>query len=394
MTMKHAVRRLVVRAGAAVLMLGLALPALAVPVAYFTASAGTAYPVLIDWQDAARARVVNYLGAQSGAVTGDAAQRVITLDSPISYTTYSAEQYCVDGIQEMQRVDTTQLVVRDVTGLADQGTSQMVEIGTVTTLDGCRAGLVVPFGSIADTGLTVNRLAMSARPSVKDLKPGTRIAGFSEQVWVPGAFGSIGADVVTLFAGGTASFAATGHVVPAALNAENWLVFDFGSFARAYTRLAVDTSTGAETWLRAEWAGGQAQRVMEELVVKPAAPADFGTERQASRMWESGMFADDAQVHLFSYLYQGGTGERVTMDLVAGTESRVPITWAFAGSSIVQTRFVGTTRVDRTWVPLRNIKGKLVFVMENEIRTYADGSTHTYIPPRVNFVIDTGKAVP
>ena len=96
---------------------------------------------------------------------------------------------------------------------------------------------------------------------------------------------------------------------------------------------------------------------------------------------------------VFIYLYQGGTGERVSKDLATGTESRVPITWVFYGKDIVQTRFSGTVRRDRAWVPLRNIGGNIRFVMESETATLSDGTIQPIILPRVNFYVDTGKAV-
>jgi len=396
MTKCNVSQRLAALVGTGLLTLGLALPAVAAhdtQVAYFPILGdGTIGGLLIDWLDTARARVVNEKGAQSGAVQRDATQVVVTLDSPLSLVDFAGDiDSC--GQQPPRRKDTTQIVVRNVSGGAHRGTSQVVEIGTSTIVEGCDAGLVVPYGALTDPGVTMNRLAMDERPSLRDLVPGTQVAGFSDQVWPPYDNFQVAADVVTLYAGDMALFSATGHVVPAGFNAGRWLVFNFGGFERAYTRLAIDEATDAETWMRAEWSGGQAQRVVADLVTKVDARAGFGTERRASRMWDSGPYSN-SQLPFFIYLYQGGTGERVLVDLVAGTQSRSPITWVLAGKNIVQTRFSSAVRRDRTWVPLRNRGEKIRFVMESEILTWPDGLTESFLLPHVNFYIDTGKAVP
>ncbi len=409
MMTRYVAWRIAVLAGAALLTLGLGRPAAAnhnAQVAYFTnAGDGTNGGLLIDWQGA-RARVVNQIGARSGAVSGDASQLVVTLDSPLSQADLNFD---VDSCGEFpqRRRDTMQIAVRDAPrghrredlsedqreDHRDLDTSQVVELGTLTTLDGCDTGQVAPFGTLTDPGVTYNRLPMKARPSVRDLVPGTQVAGFSEQALMLDDE-LLAVDVVTLYAGGMALFATTGRVVPAQFNEDRWLVFNFGSFERAYTRLAVEEETGVEIWLRAEWSGGQALRVIDELIVKPAPGASFGNQRRASRKWESGLFTA-TRVPFSIHLYRGGSGERVLNDLDAGVETREPINWVTAGNNILQTRVVRPgVRRDRTWVPLRNRGSKIRFVLESEIQTFDDGTSFVFFPPRVNFYIDRGKAVP
>ena len=360
--------------------------------AYFAdPSSNSRRALLIDWLGTTRARVSNAIGTQLGSVARVGAVHVVTLDSPISQPFYSADPDSCGEYPSM-RQETTQIAIRYVSGDVQRGTSQVIEIGTRTVLDGCDAGRSVPFGALTDSGETMNRLAMDARPPMHDLLPGTRVAGLSEAEWPGESDDILPVDVVTLYAGGMASFSATGHVVPAAFNAERWLVLNLGTFERAYTRLAVDHATGAETWMRAEWSGNQAQRVVPELVVKPAAPAGFGTQYQASRIWESGLFSK-SQVPFFINLYGGGTGERVSKDLSDGSETRQPITWALVCSNVVQTRFTGPYRRERTWVPLRNHGTKVRFVMESETQTLEDGTVWPFLLPRVNFYVDRGEAV-
>lgn len=364
---------------------GSAIAAAAKSTAYYGVGIGTSAAYLIDWLPKKKVRVAQQQGAQTGTVSDDGTQKLISLTSPISVTVDSVDD-CGEAIQ--QRTDLRQLVVRDLAG----GAAQVVEIGVVVNIGGCQDGLTVPYGSPTDPGLGLSRLAMAARPSVADLTPGTQVAGFSEDVMLPGEL-SVAEDVVTLQAGAM-QFQSTGHVVPAAFNANQWLVLDLPGFQRAYTRLAVDARTGGETWLMADWAGGEAQRVESRLIVKTAAGAGFGTVTQASRMWESGLFVNTRQPFFF-HLYKTGTGERVQKDLDLGTESRVPIdSWGFDGLNLVQTRVVGNSQRHRTWAPLRNQGSKFRWVMESEIIVPNGGTPFTLIKPRVNYYEDTGKAVP
>lgn len=362
---------------------GAALAATTKSVAYFNAGDGNSSTYLIDWKPKSRARVASILGAQVGDVADDGTQKVITLDSPLS-TTFTNYDDCSEEIQ--QRQDVNQVVVRDLTG----GVSQLVDVGTITNIGGCQDGLVTPFGSLTDEGISLKRLAMTARPPVTDLVPGTQIAGFSEDVKLPGEL-DVAQDVVTMQTGNV-QFQASGHVVPAAFDSNQWLVLNLPSGQRAYTRLVVDAKTGGETWLMADWSAGKPQRVEEVMVVKPSAGAGFGTVLQASRMWNSGLFIE-SRTPFYFYLYKNGTGERVLKDLDLGTESRTPIpSWGFDGLNLVQQRPFGPGTRDRTWVPLSNV-GKFHWVMESE--TADDGSgAIVLIKPRVNYYLDTGKAVP
>jgi len=72
-----------------------------------------------------------------------------------------------------------------VSGTAGKGTSQVVDIGTLTDIDGCTPGALTPFGSPNNPGSTVNHLDMAKRPPVDDLVPGARLAGPSESPMAP-----------------------------------------------------------------------------------------------------------------------------------------------------------------------------------------------------------------
>lgn len=353
---------------------------------------GVIYGALIDWNGTNRVRVVTSAGAQLGTVSRSGTQSVISLDAPISTLQVNSELNSCEELST-QRKDTMAFVVRDLSGDANRGISQIVEMGTLTNVDSCDIGQVFPFGLPTDAGLTLKRVAMEERPDIRDLVPGTSLAGFTEVDWPLGFDFDLGADVVTFYAGGQVLFARSGHVVPANFTADRWLVLGLPQGQRAYTRLEIDAETGAQSWLRAEWSGGLPQRVLGELVVKPDAKAGFGTERQTARIWESGLFSQTSITTRFQ-LYVGGTGERVDTFLLEGTQSRSPITWRFDGKSIVQRRAIGggTAQRERTWVPMRNAE-RVRFVMENENTIRADGTVSVLFPPRVNFYIDRGRAV-
>lgn len=394
MNLRRLARRVAAVAPASLVMLCTSLAASAAEsgaVAYYPAwGFGIVNGTLIDWSVPSRVRVVTTAGARAGTVSRSGTQAVITLESPISTVQASAGFNSCDE-QSTQRKDVSQLVVRDLSGTAKRGVSQIVELGTLTDLDSCDAGKVVPFGSASDAGVTLKRIAMAERPSVRDLTPGTTLAGFTELEWPLGFDFDLGADVVTLYAGGQALFARSGHVVPANFNADRWLVLDLPQGQRAYTRLEVDDETGAESWLRAEWSGGLPQRVLAELVVKPTQTASFGTERQTAREWQSGLFIQMPDKVLWRF-YPGGSGERV--DISDGSEVHNPLTWSFVGKKVLirRTQGAGTIHRERTWAPLRNAD-KVRFVIENENTIRADGTTSVFIPPRVNFYIDGGRAI-
>jgi len=382
-------RRSLIRV-AALALAACGLPGLALaatrPVAYYQVGQGSHYAYLVEWKGPDKARVVNPNGAQPGGVSDNGTQKLVTLNAPLS-ATFDTVDSCDLPIQ--QRQDTHQLVVRDL----QAGVSEMVEIGTLTNIGGCEDGLVTPFGSQNDPGTPMKRLPMKARPSMGDLVPGLQIAGPSEDPpWTP--FGLTGAqDVITLGVG-TATFQATGHSFPVSLSADQWLVFGLAGFERAYTRLELDAKTGGEAWLMADWSSGRATRVETALFVKPLAGAGFGSVAQASRMWESGLFIDSPVLRFSIHLYKNGTGERVQQNLETGDEFRSPISsWGFEGQSLVQRRvFDGGFSFDRTWAPLRN-QGKVRWVMESEL--FVDnGDSFVNIAPRVNYYVDTGKAVP
>lgn len=359
--------------------------AVAAPVLHVGEVRGNNQAYQFDWRGAA-GTVITTQGRSEATVVTTGAQRVATLATPFSLTFDSSDPDCPDQFVQTRR-DVLQLAVTRLSGTDSRGTSKVVDIGTDTTLGGCNDGRVVPFGSPTDAGFATRHLAASLRPSLADLTPGTGLAGPTEQ---PGLDTFPAADVVTVGAGSWL-FSTTGNAY-ATSTVNGWVVLGLPSGQRGFTRFAVDRN-GAETWILADWTAGEPQRVFRTLMVKPAPGAGFGTPRQAARVWQSGLFVG-TNTPFFFHLYRGGTGERVAQDLLAGTETRLPITWGFAGSNLETLRTFGDGSTGRrAWVPLRN-SGSSRFVMESEQRTLLDGTVLPFIQPRVNFYIDEGPATP
>jgi hypothetical protein len=343
---------------------------------------------LVDWNTKKHtAHVVDSIGTGDGSFTDDGTQRVITLATPISYTT---TQYDCNFVNEFdQRVDVTQIVIRPTTGTAKRGASQVVEIGTTTDLGGCTPGLVTPFGSPTDPGLATNHLDMSVRPSLDDLAPGVQLAGMSETpANAVNDATQLVAQVAT-FGAGTLTFADTGDVVTTATS-KGWIVADFGGFQRGYTRIARDAKTGVETWVFAPWSAGGPAIVQSTMMVKPNAAAGFGSRNTAAHDWESGMFMD-SDILVYMDLYRDATGQFVRRPTDGSGDFAQDVTWALQGANLVIQRPVNATR---TWRPIANY-GKNHFVLESEVALDPTCQcTVNRILPRVNYYIDEGKSAP
>ena len=356
---------------------------------YFTDSHGSSNTYLAEWTSTSKARVVTAAGSSTGKLVIAGAERTVTLDNPIVSEGSTGPDSCGNNYQVRYSIE--KVLFRQLTGNLSAGQSEIIDIGQATALTGCDAGTITPFGSPGSSGLPQTNLATSSRPSLSDLLPGVRLAGMQEARMVAGV--PFPAQQIGVFeAGGLFRFEDTGHVVPAAINANGWLVLNFGGFQTGYTRLQRDTATMAETWLQADFVGGVPVLVSERLFVKPRDPAGFGSKRETARRWESGFFIG-MNNPLYFDLYGDFTGTRISVTLDPPTEVRLPITWAFVGPHVTTSRAIagGAQRV-RTWVPIAN-KGVYRWVIESEVTRNADGSELPFIVPRVNFYIDLGPAV-
>ena len=359
--------------------------------AYYTADHGSALTYLLKPQTGNKVRLVNYNGWARGTLTVVGNERQVVLDRPIRTDFAVSPDSC--GLPYTVRRSLTQVVFRQIDGTDNAGNSAVVEIGQDKVLDGCDAGLTTPFGAPTDAGTPVAHLAMRKRPGQADLVVGSALAGPTALALDPAQVFSSRQSVTRFVAAGQVQFEDTGAIVPAATDANGWLVMDFGAYQNGFTRLAKDRTTLAETWLTASFEAGEPTVVREQLFVMPLSPAGFGTVRQASRSWESGLFVGSNTPFFFD-LFTDLTGRRISRTIDPPAEVVTPITWSLSGSNLVTNRpRPGGAQGIRTWVPLGN-KGVYRWVMENEVTLLADGSSQPLIEPRVNFYIDRGAAVP
>lgn len=216
-------KRLFGLAWALIGLAAVALPATAKKVTYVPDAFGTYGAYVVDWRSANRVRAVDWRGARTGTFTDDGVQRLVTLDAPFTYESYSADVGC-DGNQYLQRYETHQIVFRQAEGTQTVGKTRVVEIGVTVDIDGCTPGRVVPFGGQGDIGVSWLNRGYGARVPMTDVQAGFSIAGFFETAVPAGSYDVAPADIVTLDTATRLRFHATGTVVDAALNREQWLV--------------------------------------------------------------------------------------------------------------------------------------------------------------------------
>lgn len=384
-------KRLFGLAWALIGLAAVALPAAAKTVTYVPDGFGAYGAYVVDWRSASRVRAVDWRGARTGTFTDDGVERLVTLDTPFTYESYSSDVGC-DGNQYLQRYETHELVFRQAEGTQALGKTRVVEIGVIVDIDGCTPGRVVSFGSQGDVGVSWLNRGYSARVPMTDLQAGFSIAGFFETTVPAGGYGAVPADIVTLDTATQLRFQATGTVVNAALNSEQWLVLQLPGLQLGYTRLSIDGPTATETWLVGEFVGGKLQSVRNTMMVKPVAGTSFGSLGQTARMWESWV-GRGSDYPFFIYLYRNFNGDRVSKNLTDGTEFRTPITWRYEGLNIVQTRVLGDRSYVRTWLPLAS-KGNYRVVLEQEWTVPVVGTPTVRIQPRVMYYRNTGPATP
>ncbi|WP_374562811.1 hypothetical protein [Ideonella sp.] len=378
--------RIVVAAGMVSLLGVGASPVAAKSMVYFNGFPAPGAAYLVDWQPKSRTRVVSGVGASVGVYTDDGSQRVITLNPPIESAWVVEPDAC--GAAELVR-QIKQVIVRDL-----PAETQIVEIGQDVWRGGCSDGDTTPFGSFDDVGTSMQRMSMGARPPMTDIVPGLEMAGPSDEDW-PLMIDFWPAQATVSVQSGAVMFKGAGHVYPAAFSPDGWWVMDLAGHQRTQTRLRVDAKTGGEFWLMADWANGLAQRVTAVSFAKTSLDAGFGTVAKAARMWQYGGSVGTSSP-FFHYLYKSGWGERVTKSLDTGGETRAPIdAWGLDEADLWEQRKLSNSSIllNRRWVPVSRHGNKIHWVIEH-YESMQDGVTTVLLPARVNYLVDTGKAVP
>lgn len=347
---------------------------------------------IVDWNAATHtAHLVDHVGNGGGTFTDDGTLRVLTLSAPIETTQHVFD---CNGLPMTQTLDLNQLAVRHLSGGGHHGSAQVIEIGTTTDVGGCTPGLVTPYGTTDDPGTKTTYRDMDERPSTDDLRHGATLAGMSDTD-PTGLADSVQLVARTVsFTHHAITFSHSGMSVPRDL-VDGWFVLDFGTFQRAYTRLAVDPHTHAEQWLGAAWSAGAPTSIFQTMMVQPNAAAGFGGHAAQSHVWNSGLFLQSESPTDFQ-LYTDDTGVFEIKDTTGTVQTSMPATWTDSGANVVIKRSNDPASYEyvRTWVPIANY-GKARFVFENEVRQdLATGTTSPRIVPRVNFYMDGGKATP
>ena len=351
---------------------------------------GLAY--VITWDTTTRrAHFAETFGNFDGSYVDDGAQRVFTLDTPLML---SYQMQDCNGNPMTVDDFTTQLVIRNVSGDADKGASAVVPIGYDQDVGGCTPGRTVAFGTPTDAGIALLRQGFASRPDLRELEPGARIAGLSEDpVGAEGDMSGMQAQVVTLERAHV-RFEGSGHRFPATLTPDGWLVVDFGTFKRGYTRIRHERETGGEMWFGAEWVAGAPASIEPTPVVAPTADAGFGDLAESAHQWSDGLFQVYAPTSFD--LYRDHTGSEV---VAAGGESGLPasqspIAWSRHGADLVlsMTDSGSGSTVVHTWHPIAN-RGRNHWVIESE-EVWVNGvDAGPTFAPRMNWAVDAGQAV-
>jgi len=362
--------------------------------AYWTSYQGDTNTFLADWVPATfKVDITDAISRASGSYTDDGTTRLVTLRRPAVKFEGLWGNLDSCGNEFNARTSVTRYAFTRISGTDRSGTTAIHTESSTVALDGCDVGSVVASTALTDVAPAQAHLKMSARPAMTDIVPGLQIAGFSASAYADPQLGNTQlVQSVTDVLPGQVRFNDSGLSVSAGVDADNWLMLGLPTGQRGYTRLSTDSSTGAETWIAADFVAGKPAWVMEVLVTKTLAGATFGSVTQAAHVWNSGIISNDVQKFEFD-LYRDMTGQRVFTDLVTGVQTINPLTWAFSGNNIVQTRTQGSTTRWRTWVPLAN-RGKIRWVMESELWSIAGGPVQTLINPRLNFYTDEGRATP
>lgn len=364
-----------------------AFEAMAVQTAYF--SVGTAY--LVDTNAKKKtAQVATNSGASSGRYADSGTQRTIDLTTPLSFEIFGDWTDC--QVQQVWRRDVQTLTLKRVSGSAKKGQTALVQSGVDVEIAGCNVGQVTPFGSPSDAGVTLSHLALSERPSMADVVPGTRWAGVHEDSYTPQEYfpGTMAADVVSWQSSGLLRFEKSGRSVAASVNAEGWWSLGLPTGERRYTRLSRDKATGAEVWLMGDFNGSQFTWASAWWVSPYRPGRGFGDVAAASRTWSHGLIPTE----YFRNMYTDFSGDVYSYggpDF--GWSRQLGWTWQFSGLNINHSQETVSASRARPWEPVRRV-GTAQWVMEEYRLTWkSDGEVLLLIPRRLMHYIDTGPAI-
>jgi hypothetical protein len=351
-------------------------------IAYAIPTFGDADGYVVDWNDDGSAYLSFLWGAGAGTYKDNGTQKLLTLTTPVSLI---QDNYDCNGNLFQQQYDFKQFVFRPTGGNQRKGSTQVVEIGTITDLGGCTPGNVQHFGSHDAHGTNVEAYNFAARASEGDLVPGAQLVAFSDELAQPPQTFAGAVNPVT-FGNGTLTFAGEDPIPYATSN--GWIIFSLPDGSqRAYTRVTFDHTSGLQSWLVTSWANGHPNGgTFLTPGVTPDASAGFGDTAATARRWEEGMWINSG-VKLRDDCYQDFTGQWVYRS--KGQEEDIPTTWGMEGATLAIVR--GGNQL-REFTPVANY-GRLHFTLQ-KISLLQNGQWVLVTPPRVNWLIDHGPATP
>jgi hypothetical protein len=312
---------------------------------------GKAYVLDLEKQGRT-AHVATTLGAADGTYVDADSTRTITLANPIK----ASIDYQVPGCFIPGTADRyiQQVIFRQEGGTPRRGQSAVVDIGFDIITAGCNVGARVPFGSPSDAGVSLSHLAMTARPSMKNVRPGTTWAGLHWSPYVPLPAPFVIADAVDYLSTGEVRFLSSGLLVSSTMTADGWWALSLARGERRYTRLTKPDDTGGELWLFGDFADGRLKWAHAWWVIRRDATAAFGDVVAVSRQW-----ADQRDPgHVYTNLYPDLTADRYIFSTQSSTWWRdIGWKWTVSANEVSMRKTLPNGPLLRTWSPIKTDSG-------------------------------------
>lgn len=309
---------------------------------------GKAY--VLDTQKQGRtAHIATTLGAADGTYKDGDSTRTVTLTNAIKASIgYQVPGCIIPGTADRY---IQQVIFRRKEGSPRRGQSEVIDIGVDVITGGCNVGEKVPFGSPLDAGASLSHLALTARPSMKNVRPGTAWAGLHESPYSPLPSPFVLADAVDYLSTGDVRFMSSGLLVSSNMTADGWWVLSLARGERRYTRLTKPDDTGGELWLFGDYADGRLKWAHAWWAIRRDPSAAFGDVAAVSRQW-----ADQRDPgHTFTNLYSDLTADRYVFDAQSSVWWRdIGWVWAVSADAISMRQTRPNQALLRSWTPVRS----------------------------------------
>lgn len=346
---------------------------------------GKAY--VLDIQKQGRtAHVATTLGAADGTYEDADSTRTVTLTNAIKATIgYQVAGCVIPGTADRY---IQQIIFRRKEGTPRRGRSEVVDIGVDIITGGCNVGEKVPFGSPSEVGVSLSHLAMSARPSMKNVRPSTTWAGLHESPYVPLPSPFVIADAVDYLSTGQVQFLSSGLLVSSNMTADGWWALSLARGERRYTRLTKPDDSGGELWLFGDFADGRLKWAHAWWVIQRDPSAAFGGIATLSRQW-----ADQRNPgHAYTNLYPDLTADNYIFDAQSSVWWRdIGWTWTASADAISMRQNKPNQPLLRSWTPIRS-EATLLWVLDQTVSNPGSSLPRITIPRQLVRFSDVGPA--